>query len=111
MSMHELSILNGQIDRLINDLVDLDMRLAKRTGRVSIGFKALKEMKIELSNNARRAIFTPEVSQRDLDIYDAVCNKNCNIGEAASKFGVSRSTVRRAMDRVSDVNRKLAHTY
>ena len=34
--MNEQTILNGEIDRLFNDLVSLDLRISKATGR-SIG--------------------------------------------------------------------------
>jgi hypothetical protein len=51
--MNELTILNGEIDRVFRDLVDLDLRISKATGR-SIGFANIRDMKHELANNARR---------------------------------------------------------
>jgi hypothetical protein len=56
--MNEQSLLNGQIDKVFADLIDLDLRISKATGR-SIGFQNIKNLKHELGNNARR-FFTPE---------------------------------------------------
>lgn len=109
MSMTELNLLLGQIDKVFGDLVDLDVRIAQRTGNVSIGMSTLRDLKDELSNNARKALLAPKVSDLDLAIHKAVVEENCSIQDVADRFGVGRSKVRAAMDRVTDMNRSLAH--
>ena len=51
-----LTILNGRIDRAINELIDIDVTLAQATGEIAIGFSKLYNMKRELGNNARKAV-------------------------------------------------------
>lgn len=111
MSMNELSLLHGQIDRLISDLVDLDMKLAKATGNVSVGFSAIKDIKMNLANNARKAVFSPKVTTRDRMIHNSVVTCGHSIKATAKEYGVSQSTVRRAMDRVTEMDCKLSREF
>lgn len=111
MSMNELSLLHGQIDRLISDLVDLDMKLAKATGNVSVGFAAIKEMKMNLANNARKAVFSPKVTTRDRMIHNSVVSCGKSIKATAKEYGVSTTTVRRALDRVTEMDCTLAREF
>ena len=52
----ELTLVNTRIDRAINELIDLDLTIAKASGNVSCGFAELKAMKQRLANNARIAL-------------------------------------------------------
>lgn len=41
-------------------------------------------------------------SKRDIEIHRIVCSYPRGVTEAANRFGISQSTVRRAADRVSE---------
>ncbi len=43
-------------------------------------------------------------SKTEYDIHRFVCDATGSIQDAANTFGISRSTVRRAMDRVTEFN-------
>lgn len=95
--MNELTLLLGQIDRAFADIVDLDIRISKATGR-SIGFSNIKDMKHELANNARRYF---SLSIEEL-AYNDVMNGRLTIREAAKKYARSPSTIRRWLDKVTE---------
>ena len=95
--MNELTILNGEIDRVFRDLVDLDLRISKATGR-SIGFANIRDMKHRLANNARR-IYCMSIEER---AYNDVMHNNMRIADVAKKYARSPSTIRRWMDKVQE---------
>ena len=95
--MNEQTILNGEIDRLFNDLVSLDLRISKATGR-SIGFQNIKDMKHELGNNARR-YFCMSIEEH---AHNDVMNGRLSIRETAKKYARSPSTIRRWLDKVQE---------
>lgn len=55
--MNELTALYSRIDAAINEIVDIDLACSKLTGR-SVGFRNIKDMKHELANNARKAVYS-----------------------------------------------------
>jgi hypothetical protein len=95
--MNEQTLLNGQIDKVFADLIDLDLRISKATGR-SIGFQNIKDMKHELANNARR-FFCLSIEEL---AYNDVMNGKLSIREAAKKYARSPSTIRRWLDKVQE---------
>jgi len=99
-TMNEQTILNSEIDRLFNDLVALDLRISKATGR-SIGFQNIKDMKHELGNNARR-FFSMSIEEH---AYYEVMTGKLSIKQAALKYARSPSTIRRWLDKVQEDRR------
>lgn len=95
--MNELTILNGEIEKVFRDLVDLDLRISKATGR-SIGFANIRDMKHELANNARR-VFCLSIEER---AYNDVMHKSMRISDVAKKYARSPSTIRRWLDKVQE---------
>lgn len=95
--MNELTILNGEIEKVFRDLVDLDLRISKATGR-SIGFTNIHALKHELANNARR-VFCLSIQEL---AYNDVMNKNMSISAVAKKYARSPSTIRRWLDKVRE---------
>lgn len=106
----ELDIIENNIDRLMKDIVEIDMRIAKASGNVSVGFRAIKEMSQTLKANAAKAIFSPKVTQRERAISKAAMSSGRTIKSVAKDYGVSPSTVRRAMDKVTDTDCMLARS-
>ena len=106
----ELDIIENNIDRLMKDIVEIDMRIAKASGNVSVGFRAIKEMSQTLKANAAKAVHSPKVPQRDRAIHKAVCSSGRTIKSVAKDYGVSPSTVRRSMDKVTETDCKLARS-
>ena len=95
--MNEQTILNGEIDRVFADLVDLDVRISKATGR-SIGFQNIKDLKHELGNNARR-FFCLSIEEL---AYNDVMNGKLSIKQTAHKYARSPSTIRRWLDKIQE---------
>ena len=97
-----LDIIETRIDRAIMEILDIDMTLAKSTGNVSVGFKAIKDMQQTLKANAAKAVFSPKVSNEARTMHELVVRKGYKIREVAAKYGCSPSTVRRNMDKVTE---------
>ena len=106
----ELNIIENNINRLMCDLVEIDMRIAKASGNVSVGFAAIRNMSDTLKANAAKAIFSPTVTDRDRAIHKAVCSSGRTIKSVAKDYGCSPSTVRRSMDKVTENDCKLARS-
>ena len=106
----ELDILENSIDRLMKDIVEIDMRIARHSGNVSVGFTAIKEMSQNLKANAAKAIFSPKVTSRDVAIHKAVCSSGRTIKSVAKDYGCSPSTVRRSMDKVTENDMMVARS-
>lgn len=103
----ELDIIENNIDRLMKDIVEIDMRIAKASGNVSVGFRAIKEMSQTLKANAAKAVHSPKVSNEARTMHDMVVSKGWSIKNTAKHFGCSVSTVRRNMDKVTENNCRL----
>ena len=99
-----LEIVEAQIERVIRDLVDLDMRIAQSSGNVSVGMTKLRDISDTLKANAARAVHCPKVTDRERTIHDLVVRSGESIKSVAAKFGCSPSTVRRYLDKVTDLN-------
>lgn len=100
--MSTVDILETRIDRAIKELLDIDMNLARSTGNVSVGFSQLKEMSQTLKANAHKAVHAPAVTNRERTMHEMICGKGYKIREVAAKYGCSPSTVRRALDKVTE---------
>lgn len=108
--MSAINIIENNIDRVIKDLAELDVRIATGSGNVSVGMTQLREMSDTLKANAAKAVYAPKVTSRDLKVYDAVMNQGHSISYTGNKFCCSPSTVRRILDRVQDNQRAVGNS-
>ena len=95
----ELTLILGELDKIVADFVALDERLYEATGRRAIDIDALRDTKHEMGNNARRAVFSDNIKWR---VYNAVVRKGHKIKDVAARNGISPSTVRRYMDQITE---------
>ncbi len=98
-----LELVESQIERVIKDLLDLDYPIAQSSGNVSIGLTKLRDLSDTLKANAAKAVFAPKVTDLEIKVHDLVVSKGEKIANVAGMYGISKTTVRRYLDKVTEV--------